>query len=174
MSIMQIAAELGDDKWFSGHEFDQAWISFVNFKPERLEPLVGARCKRAISAERYPVAIILARKIIFEGIPFCFRVVVPIHMPDPGQIVRAFRTHEIDNVPVSGDVTLRSLARAAVPFSVPTEPIAIRFRPPFNQNRRSEPLGVTRPRAKIDIELTGNDFLERKCFLAVTLIDIRP
>src|SRR5260370_19177711 len=132
MSIMQIAAELGDDNWFSGHEFDQAWISFINSKPERLEPLVGARRKRAISAERYPVAIILARKIIFERIPFCFRVVVPIHMPDPGQIVRAFRTHQIDNVPVSRDVTLRSFDCAAIPFSVPTKPGPVRFGPPLD------------------------------------------
>src|SRR5260370_13229155 len=102
MSIMQIAAELGDDNWFSGHEFDQAWISFINSKPERLEAFVGARRKRAISAERYPVAIILARKIIFERIPFFFRVFVPIHVPNPGKIFRAFPTHETDNVLASG------------------------------------------------------------------------
>src|SRR6266545_4919841 len=74
---------------------------------------------------------------------------------------------------IRSDVTFRSFNCAAVPFSIPTEPVSVRFRPPLDQNRRRKNFCVARPRAKIDIELTGDNFLERKLFLAMTLIDIR-
>src|SRR5450631_1131232 len=93
-------------------------------------------------------------------------------MPNPLQIIRAFRAHDIDNVPVSGDVTPWPRFRTAIPFAVPAEPISVRLSPPLDQNGRTEFLCVMRPSTKIDVEFAGNDFLKRKPFLGMFLIDI--
>src|SRR5436190_12570763 len=93
-------------------------------------------------------------------------------MPDPQQIVRAFIAHQIDNVPVSRDVACRPFLLAAIPFTIPAEPVPIWLRAPLDQNRRSKTLCVGRPGAKIDIEIPGNNFLKRKGLLRMLLIDI--
>src|SRR5256885_14775851 len=142
MSIVQIAAELGNDDRFARSEFGQTRISFAHFKCETFGAITRQRSGRAVSAERDPVAIMFSRKIIFERIPFSFRLIEPVYMPDPGQIIGAFRAHKIDNVAVSRDVTLRSLAGAPIPFTVPTKPFSVRLRSPLDQNRRAECLGV--------------------------------
>src|SRR3984893_13291616 len=174
MAIVQIAAELGEDDRLTRREFGYARVGFINLKPQRFEPFVGAGRKRSISAECDPVVIIIAWKIIFERVPFRFGLVVPVDMPDPRQIVCALSAHQIDNVAVGRDVTLRAFTLAAIPFPVPTEPVPVRFGPPLNQYWRTECFGVARPGAKIDIELAGDNFLKRKRFLAMLLIDIRP
>src|SRR5205085_1338325 len=129
---MQLATELGDDNWLSGRDVRHARISFVDFNSECLEAFACPRREWSVSAERDPVAIVLAWKIILERVPLSLGLIVPVDVPDPGQIVRAFPAHKIDNAAVSRDVALRSFSRAAVPFPVPTEPIPVRFGPPFN------------------------------------------
>src|ERR1700731_3119678 len=146
MSIVQITAEFRDNDRLLRRDFCEARISFINFEAKTFETFVRSRRKWAVSAECDPVAIIFAWKIILESIPFRFRLVVPIDVPDPLQIVRAFRAHEIDNVLVNRDVTLWSFLCAAIPFSVPTKPIAVRLGPPLHQNRRSKCFCVPRPR----------------------------
>src|SRR6266404_2218987 len=159
MPIVQIAAKLRDNHRFVRRDFCETRISFINFEAKTFETFVRSRRKWAVSAECDPVAIIFAWKIIFESIPFRFRLVVPIDVPDPLQIVRAFRAHKIDNVPMGGDVTCWSILCATIPLAVPGKPIPVWFSPPLDQNGRAEILRLMRPGAKIDIEVTGNDFL---------------
>ena len=104
-------------------------------------------------------------KVILEGIPFSLWLIQPIHMPDPQQIVRAFIAHQIDNVPVSRDVACRPFLLAAIPFTIPAEPVSVWLRAPLDQDRRSKTLCVARPGAKIDIVIRGNNFLKRKGLL---------
>src|SRR5205814_7730215 len=96
------------------------------------------------------------------------------HMPEPLQIIGPFSAHQIDNVAISGDVALRTLTRAAVPFSIPAKPIPIRFGPPLDQNGRLEILRRARPGAKIDIELAADDLLQGESLFGVFLIEIGP
>ena len=49
--------------------------------------------KWTIRAQRHPIAVCFSRVIIFESIPFRFRLVEPVDVPDPMQIVGAFGTH---------------------------------------------------------------------------------
>ena len=94
-------------------------------------------------------------------------------MPDPLQIIRAFGAHEIDNMPVSRDVPRWSFLCPTVPFPIPAEPVSIRLCAPLNQNGRPEILRLARPGAKIDIEISSDNFAERKRLLRMSLIDIR-
>ena len=132
---MQIAAELGDNDRLSGDEFGQTWIRLIDFEAKTLETFAGSRCKRPVCAKRDPVAIIVTGKIILERVPFRLRLVVPIDVPHPSQVICAFGPHKIDNVAIGRDVTRGSFARAAVPLAVPTEPISVRLGPPLDQNR---------------------------------------
>src|SRR6266446_8212478 len=131
MAIVHIASEFGNDDRFYRHELRQTRIRFAHFELETFGSVRRQRRRWSVSAERDPVAITLAGEIIFERVPFSFWLIKPVHMPDPGQIVRAFRAHKIDDVPVSRDVTLRTFARAAIPFVVPTKPIPVRFGSPL-------------------------------------------
>src|ERR1700730_1134445 len=141
MSIVQSTAEFRDDDRLVRRNLREARISFINFEAKTFETFVRSRRKWAVSAECDPVAIIFAGKIIFERIPFRFRLVVPIDVPDPLQILRAFRPHKIDYVPISSDVTRGTLDCATIPFPVPAEPIPVWFSPPLDQNGGAELFG---------------------------------
>src|ERR1700730_15298579 len=120
MSIVQIASELGDDDRFPRRELGQARVRFAHFEFKTFRAVAGQQRGWSVSAEREPVAVIFAGKIILERVPFSFRLVPPVHLPDPGQIIRTLTSHEIDNVTVGRDVTLWSFDCTAVPFAVPT------------------------------------------------------
>src|SRR5438876_3895276 len=172
MSIVQIAAKLGDDHRFVRRDLCETWIGLTHFELEAYRAFTSCRRGRAVGAERDPIAIIFARKIIFEPVPAFFRLIEPVDVPDPLQIIRAFRAHKVDYVPISSDVTRRALDCATIPFSVPAEPIPVWFSPPLDQNGRAEVLRVMRPGAKVDIEVAGNDFLQAELLFRVPLIDI--
>src|ERR1700676_3496032 len=146
MSIVQSTAEFRDDDRLVRRNLREARISFINFEAKTFETFVRSRRKWAVSAECDPVAIIFAGKIIFERIPFRFRLVVPIDVPDPLQILRAFRAHKIDNVSVGSDVTCWSVPCATIPLAVPGKPISVRFGSPLDQNGGAELFGFGCPR----------------------------
>src|SRR6266571_5566653 len=173
MSIMQIAAEFSDNEWFVRRDFDQPGVSVAHFESKTFRSIASCRRCWSVSAERHPIAIIFSRKIILKPVPFSLRLIEPVHMPDPLQIIRALSAHEIDNVPVGRDVPRWSILCPTVPFPIPAKPVSIRFRPPLDQNRRAESFGVARPGAKIDIEISSDNLAQRKGFLRMPLIDIR-
>src|SRR5207244_11939217 len=67
-------------------------ICFAQFKSKTLPTIFHSRRGRPVRAQRHPIAIIFAREIIFKRIPFLLRLIQPVHMPDPVQIVGAFRS----------------------------------------------------------------------------------
>src|SRR4029077_17896614 len=99
-------------------------------------------------------------KIILETIPVFLRLIEPIHMPDPLQIIRAFGAHQIGNMPVRRDVARRTFSGPAIPLAVPAEPVSIRLSPPLDQNRRAKFFRVARPYPTTVIEFSSNDFFE--------------
>ena len=170
---MQIAAEFRDNDWLPWRNSRKARISIAHFKRETLAAVAGHWRGWSISAECNPIAITLSGKIILEPVPFSLRLVEPIGMPDPLQIIRALGTHKIDNMPVSRNVAGWSFLCPAVPLPIPAKPVSIRLRAPFDQNGRSEILRILRPSAKIDIEISSDNLAQRKGFLRMPLIDIR-
>jgi len=144
-----------------------------HFEPEVFGAVASRWRGWAINAQAEPLTVIRAREIIFERVPSSFRLIEPVHVPDPLQIVSALGSHEIDDMAIGFDVTSRPFLGPTIPFSVPGKPIAVWFRAPFDQDGRAEMFRVARPGPKIDIELTGDDLLQREYFLGALLIDIR-
>src|SRR5438552_7930607 len=132
MSIVQIAAKLGDDHRFVRRDFCETRISLAHFELEAFRAVTSCRRGRSVGTERDPIAIIFARKIILEPVPAFLRLIEPVDVPDPLQIIRAFRAHKIDYVSISTDVTRRTLDCATIPFPVPAEPIPVWFSPPLD------------------------------------------
>src|SRR6266513_246102 len=84
------------------------------------------------------IAMFFARKIIFEGVPLLLRLIQPVHVPDPLQVVRAFRPHQINDATVCGNIFRWSNLDATVPFAIPTKPFSVRLRSPLDQDRAPE------------------------------------
>src|ERR1700730_7108283 len=146
MPVVQVAAELRDDDRFMRRESAQARISFLHFESKSLRAVAHHWRGRSIGAERDTIAIVFTGKIILERVPFLFRLIEPVDVPNPGEIIGALPAHKIDNVPVGGDVALRAFTCATLPFSVPTEPLSVALRPPPDHNRRAKVFRCSRPR----------------------------
>ena len=169
---MSITAKLRDHDRLSRRDLHQTRVRRPHLEPKTFSAVDGARRQRAVGTERHPIAVIFPRIIILEPVPFRFRFVEPVHVPDPLQVVRSLRAHEIHDVAVGVDVTLRTALRAAVPFPIPGKPISIRLRAPFDQNRRAESLRVARPRFQIVVKFSGENVREAESFLDVPLLQI--
>src|SRR5438128_1941572 len=156
MPVVQVATEFGDDDLFSGRNFRKARISLPHFKRETLGAVAHRWSSWSISAEPDPIAIIFAGKIVLEAVPRFLRLIEPIYVPDPLQIIGTFPAHKIDNVPVSCDIPRRTCLGAPVPFSIPAKPVSVRLRPPLDQNGGAKILRIARPGAKISIEIASD------------------
>src|SRR6266487_1775402 len=159
---MQIAAELRDNHWLARRKLGQTRVGFAQLEAQAFCSIARHRCNWPVGAERDPVAIAFAWEIIFETVPFSLRLIEPVHVPDPLQVVGPFRAHEIDNMAIRRDVASRAFSGTTVPFAVPTKPFPVWFHSPFDQNRRAKIFRIPGPDAKIEIELASDDFLKRK------------
>src|SRR6266404_2271712 len=140
MAIMQVAAEFRDDDRLARRDFREARVGFAQLEAQAFCSVPRHRCNWPVGAQCDPIAIVFPGEIIFERVPFPLWLIEPVYVPDPLQIVRAFRAYQIDNVPICRDVAPWARAGAAIPFAVPAKPFPIRFGPPLYQNGRSEAL----------------------------------
>src|SRR5437773_1025008 len=173
MPVVQNAAELGNDDRLTRCDFREARISLAHFKRQTLRAIGGQGCGWSIRAKSNPVAIALTWKVILETVPIFLRLIEPVDVPNPLQVIGTLSAHQIDDMPVGYDVTCGTFSGAAVPLAIPAKPVSVRLGPPFDQNRRAEIFGVACPCSKILIEFASSDFLERKLPFTMPLIDIR-
>src|SRR4030095_6814012 len=132
MPVVQIATELGNDDRLARCEFHDAQIGLAYFECETFRAIERQGRRGSIGAKGDPVAIVFTWKIILETIPIFLRLIEPIHMPNPLQIIGAFGAHQVDNMPVSRDVACWAFSGAAIPFPVPAEPISVWLSPPLD------------------------------------------
>src|SRR5206468_6730988 len=133
--VVQIATELGNNDRLARCDFHEARIGLAHFKGQTLRPIARRWRGRSIGTESNPVAIVSAWKIILETIPIFLRLIEPVDVPNPLQIIRPLGTHQVDNMPVCCDVPCWAFSGAAVPLAVPAEPLSVGLRPPLDQNR---------------------------------------
>src|SRR5438477_8842248 len=173
MFVVQVATKLRNDNRLARCDFGQSLVVLTQLESETFWPVPGARGRWTVNTKRDPIAIILAGKIGFERIPFLLRLIEPVHVPDPLQVVGTFVAYQVNDVAVSGNILRRPSPGSAIPGAVPTEPLPVWFRPPFHQQRCSEISRATCPTTEIGIKFARDNFIQRKNFLGVILINIR-
>src|SRR6266496_5854117 len=104
MPVMQITTELSDNDRLARCDFHNARIGLAHFKRQTLRAICSHRRRWSVGAERDPVAIVSTWKIILETIPIFLRLIEPVDVPNPLQIIRTLGAHQIDNMSVSRDV----------------------------------------------------------------------
>ena len=157
MLVMQIAPKFCDQDWLVWRQFRQSGINLAHFKAKAFGPISCYRCRRPIRAKCNPIAIGFAREIVFERIPFSLWFIEPVYVPHPLQVAGTFAPYQVNDVTVGRYVFSRAFLRSAIPFPIPAKPFSVRFRPPFDQNRRSKIFCFARPDSKIVIEIPGDD-----------------
>ena len=90
---MQIAPELRDDDRLARRDFREARVGFAQLEAQAFCSVPCHRRNWPVAAERDPIAIVFPGEIIFERVPFPLWLIEPVYVPDPLQIVRAFRAH---------------------------------------------------------------------------------
>src|SRR5690242_8441029 len=133
MLVVQIATKLRNDNRLAWCDFNQSRICLTQLKSETFRAVPGAWCRRTVNTKRDPIAIILAGKVIFEGVPFLLRLIEPIHVPDPLHVLGTFVPYQVNDVAIGGNVLRRPNPGSAVPIAIPTEPLPVWFRPPLHQ-----------------------------------------
>src|SRR4030095_14989201 len=146
---MQITTKLGYNDRLARCDFHKTRIGLAHFKRQTFRAIRCHGCGWSVDTESDPVAIVFTRKITFETVPVGLRLIEPVDVPDPLQIIGALGAHQINDTPVRCDVACRTFSGAAVPLAVPAEPVSVRLSPPFYQNRFAKFFGITRPCAKI-------------------------
>src|SRR4030095_2873936 len=132
---MQITTELGDNDRLVRCDFSKARIGFAHFKRQILGTIRRHGRGWSVGTKSDPVALVFAWKIILETVPVRLRLIEPVDVPDPLQIIGALGAHQINDMPVRCDVACRTFSGAAVPLAVPAEPVSVRLGAPLYQNR---------------------------------------
>src|SRR5438876_3337019 len=132
MFVVQIATKLCNDNRLARYDFDQSWVCLTQLESETFRAVPGPRRRWTVNTKRDPIAVILARKIVFKRVPFLLRLIEPVHVPDPLQVVGTFIAHQVNDAAVRGNVFARSDLSAPIPGPIPAKPFPIRLGPPLH------------------------------------------